>query len=125
MKGRPRLALWLLLAAISACGPAGPAAPGSPSSASSGPATGKTLTMASAENYGPLISNLFGGSMNYAVDVRPAVHQHLAAYDHRADIHPQLATALPSQADGTWVVRPDGTMETTYRIHPNVTWHDG
>ncbi|HEY3118387.1 MAG TPA: ABC transporter substrate-binding protein, partial [Chloroflexota bacterium] len=36
-----------------------------------------------------------------------------------------LAEELPSTGKGTWVVRPDGTMQTTYRLRPNVTWHDG
>src|SRR5207244_877039 len=32
---------------------------------------------------------------------------------------------LPAQDRGTWVVRPDGTMQTTYRLRPGITWHDG
>ena len=36
-----------------------------------------------------------------------------------------LPTELPSQDRGTWVVRPDGTMQTTWHIRPGVTWQDG
>ena len=39
--------------------------------------------------------------------------------------HPMLARELPSQANGTWVVNPDGTMVTTYRLRENARWHDG
>ena len=38
---------------------------------------------------------------------------------------PQLAEAFPSRDRGTWIVNPDGSMETTYRLRPNLTWHDG
>ena len=36
-----------------------------------------------------------------------------------------LAVEVPSRERGSWVVRDDGTMQTTYRLHPGVTWHDG
>jgi peptide/nickel transport system substrate-binding protein len=39
--------------------------------------------------------------------------------------HPMLARELPSQANGTWVVNPDGTMVTTYLLRENARWHDG
>jgi peptide/nickel transport system substrate-binding protein len=39
--------------------------------------------------------------------------------------YPQVATALPSLQDGTWVVNPDGTMDITWKLRPNVRWHDG
>jgi peptide/nickel transport system substrate-binding protein len=29
------------------------------------------------------------------------------------------------RGQGTWQLNPDGTMDTTWRIHPGVTWHDG
>jgi peptide/nickel transport system substrate-binding protein len=38
---------------------------------------------------------------------------------------PYLAAELPSLDRGTWVVRPDGRAETTYRLNPRATWHDG
>jgi len=38
---------------------------------------------------------------------------------------PQLAEAFPSRDSGSWKLNPDGTMETVYRLRPNLTWHDG
>ncbi|MBM2812668.1 MAG: hypothetical protein HW416_3427, partial [Chloroflexi bacterium] len=38
---------------------------------------------------------------------------------------PMLAERLPSQANGDLVVRPNGTMLTTYRLRAGATWHDG
>src|SRR5579871_5187785 len=36
-----------------------------------------------------------------------------------------LALSLPSLSDGSWKVFPDGTMQTSYKLRPNLTWHDG
>ena len=36
-----------------------------------------------------------------------------------------LANELPSDAKGTWVVNPDGTMDVTWKLRPNAKWHDG
>jgi len=38
---------------------------------------------------------------------------------------PQLAEKLPELNTDDWRVFPDGQMETTYRLRPGVTWHDG
>jgi peptide/nickel transport system substrate-binding protein len=38
---------------------------------------------------------------------------------------PYLAEALPQLNTDSWRVLPDGRMETTYRLRPEVTWHDG
>src|SRR5665213_1713580 len=32
---------------------------------------------------------------------------------------------VPSVTDGTWIVSPDGTMKVTWRLRPNIKWHDG
>ncbi|MBM2809964.1 MAG: hypothetical protein HW416_723 [Chloroflexi bacterium] len=39
--------------------------------------------------------------------------------------YPMLALEIPTQANGGWVINPDGTMVTTYRLRPNAKWHDG
>ena len=49
----------------------------------------------------------------------------LSLEDGRGLIHPYLAEALPQLNTDTWRVFPDGRMETTYRLRPNLTWHDG
>ncbi|MBI4214051.1 MAG: hypothetical protein HY534_07060, partial [Chloroflexi bacterium] len=36
-----------------------------------------------------------------------------------------LADELPSDTKGTWVVKPDGTMDVTWKLRPNAKWHDG
>ncbi|MEA2639959.1 MAG: peptide/nickel transport system substrate-binding protein, partial [Chloroflexota bacterium] len=36
-----------------------------------------------------------------------------------------LLSSVPDLNTDTWRVFPDGTMETTYRLKPGLTWHDG
>src|SRR5436305_14754861 len=45
--------------------------------------------------------------------------------DERETPHPYLVEALPQLNTGSWKVFPDGRMETTHRLRPNLTWHDG
>jgi peptide/nickel transport system substrate-binding protein len=45
--------------------------------------------------------------------------------DGAGAIHPYLAETLPQLNTDSWRVMPDGRMETTYRLKPNLTWHDG
>ena len=66
-----------------------------------------------------------GGSGSPASEVTPVVHNFLVVDDHRFDAVPQLAVERPSVEKGTWRVNPDGSMVTTWRIRPNVKWHDG
>jgi peptide/nickel transport system substrate-binding protein len=45
--------------------------------------------------------------------------------DEREIARPYLAEAVPELNTDTWRVFPDGRMETSYRLRPNLTWHDG
>lgn len=45
--------------------------------------------------------------------------------DGQGAAHPYLAEALPVLGSDSWQVFPDGRMQTTYRLRPNLTWHDG
>ena len=38
---------------------------------------------------------------------------------------PYLAESVPQLNTDSWRVSPDGRMETTYRLKPNLTWQDG
>src|SRR5690349_8688467 len=86
----------------------------------------KTLTVGlEAEPTDAFVGSIAGGSGTVAGNLKLAVHQALVHYDDRGGLHPMLAAEVPAQANGTWVVNPDGTMQTTYRLRPNITWHDG
>ncbi|MBM2809795.1 MAG: 4-phytase [Chloroflexi bacterium] len=45
--------------------------------------------------------------------------------DARGQPQPELLSSLPSLNTDSWQVFPDGTMQTTYTLRPNLTWHDG
>ncbi len=49
----------------------------------------------------------------------------LAVVDGTGTRQPYLAESLPQLNTDTWRVFPDGRMETTYGLRPNLTWHDG
>jgi peptide/nickel transport system substrate-binding protein len=48
-----------------------------------------------------------------------------ATLDDQGIPRPYLVEALPQLNTDTWKVSPDGRMETTYRLLPNLTWQDG
>jgi peptide/nickel transport system substrate-binding protein len=49
----------------------------------------------------------------------------LALLDDRGVPRPYLVEALPQLDTESWRLLPDGRMETTYRLKPNLSWHDG
>lgn len=99
-----------------ASGSPGAAAPGAPQRTLVGISRGEPPTLAS-KSLTP-----FTGS--FGVE-RPAFNAGLTFTDERALIHPYLAEAIPQLNTDTWRVFPDGQMETTYRLQPNLTWQDG
>jgi peptide/nickel transport system substrate-binding protein len=86
----------------------------------------KRLTIA-LQNEPKALYTIMGGDVGGAPAGHAllALHQTLAMYTDRGEPYAMLATELPSQTKGSWVVRPDGTMQTTYTLRPGVTWHDG
>ena len=61
-----------------------------------------------------------GGREHYFV-----FHAPLTVYDGSEQLLPRIAEKLPSIQDGDWKLTPDGGMEVTWRLRPNVMWHDG
>jgi peptide/nickel transport system substrate-binding protein len=128
-------ALWLvvLTAVLTACAPSAPtqpaANPGQPAGQPAPPAAprqSKTLTV-TLQGEPSVLHILMGGDVggSPAAEVSLALHQRLSTFDHKGVPFAQLATELPSFDKQTWVVKPDGTMQTTYRLRPNIKWHDG
>ena len=54
-----------------------------------------------------------------------ALNAYLALTDAAGEDRPYLAESLPQLNGESWKVFSDGRMETTYRLRPNLTWHDG
>jgi peptide/nickel transport system substrate-binding protein len=58
-------------------------------------------------------------------EYRPLFNAGLAFNDGAGVLRPYLAEGLPQLNTESWRVLPDGRMETTWRLKPNLTWHDG
>jgi len=114
--------LLALVIIVSAC--ATPPTPGLSPGGATTPSAPKTLTIALEDEPLNLATLLDTGSSS-AGEIRHVVHSRLAKNDDRGNVLPELATELPSQDRGTWSVRSDGTMQTTYKLREGVTWHDG
>ena len=67
----------------------------------------------------------FIGGVSFASEVRDFIHNYLTVQSYRDESVPQLAAELPAADRGTWLVRADGSMDVTWKLRPNVRWHDG
>ncbi|MBM2810640.1 MAG: hypothetical protein HW416_1399 [Chloroflexi bacterium] len=72
-----------------------------------------------------LRSKFFQGGSTSLYEVAPVFDSYLTYYDPSGRLHPMLARDLPTRDNGGLVVRADGTVVTTYRLRPDVKWHDG
>jgi peptide/nickel transport system substrate-binding protein len=97
-----------------------PAAPAAPQV----PAVRKTLQLGSAREPVSGLA-LFGGTGEVIQRHTWVFHVGLTAYDQQGNLIPRVARKVPTTTDGDWKVLPDGGMEVTWKIRPNVKWHDG
>ncbi len=124
MSHRTRIVATLLAAVVTACTQAAtPERPSQSPPAPSGeprllqvalPVEPATLAARSLE---PIAQNLYL--------VRRMVNAEIAILDDRGTPRPYLVENLPQLNTDSWRVFPDGRMETTYRLKPGLTWHDG
>lgn len=66
-----------------------------------------------------------GAAVTVRMRGKELVNAKLALRDEQGLPFPALAEALPELNTATWQVFPDGRMETSYRLRPNLAWHDG
>ena len=124
------IVLLVMMLALSACAPSGGTNAPAPVSRDDRPtpaaaAPQRTLVIAYRAELPsvaakPLVS--FSAALNPALFLFNA---NLDYADERGVAQPQLAEALPQLNTDTWRVFPDGRMETTWKLKPNLTWHDG
>jgi len=80
--------------------------------------------MADAYTLSTRVANL--GTLVPGVDaMEQLVSAGLTNIDADGKLRPQLAEAVPTVENGLWRTFPDGRMETTWKIRPNIEWHDG
>lgn len=72
-------------------------------------------------------SNVTAGSGSYqgGDGLEDLANAGLTHSDPGGQKHPQLAEVIPTVENGLWKLLPDGRMETTWKLRPNATWHDG
>ena len=112
----------LSLVLVSACAPATPATPGQRDAAGAQPRPSKVLTMVGQEGNVGDFPGVTGGSTASGWNF---VHAYLVERNDRDEFVPSLAAEQLSVDRGTWRVNADGTMDTVWRLKPNVKWHDG
>jgi peptide/nickel transport system substrate-binding protein len=69
--------------------------------------------------------DMMAGAVDRSAIHKPLFTGILGGWDINAAPYPVLAQAVPQLNTDSWKVFPDGRMETTYRLRPNLTWHDG
>ncbi len=120
--------LAVAVVVVGSCAPQQPSANGAPTSqqASLNSAAPKLLNVGRLRE--PATIEGFtgeGGTAGSAGEVKYFIHEHLTHLDtNDADV-PRLAAELPAVDRGTWRANPDGTMDVTWKLRSNVTWHDG
>ncbi len=68
---------------------------------------------------------IFGGSAAGVDSVESLVNAGAVNWDSTGVLHPVLALDVPSLDNGLWKLLRDGRMETTWKLRPEATWHDG
>jgi peptide/nickel transport system substrate-binding protein len=91
------------------------------------PAVQRTLVMIAPALPASLASQPLGGTGTGSVGIIASTifNAALATRDEDGRPVPFLAERLPELSTDSWRVFPDGSMETTYRLAPNLTWHSG
>lgn len=130
---RPALSpivLLLCAVAIGACAPTAPrgAPPFAPEGEQGQPATGqpgRTLRVILRAEPGSLAGTILIPTGISTGSQRRTFNAGLTLEDSDGRFRPYLAEVSPQLNTDSWRVFPDGRMETTYRLRPNLTWHDG
>lgn len=68
---------------------------------------------------------LYTGSGGNTREYRDIFSAGLTYVDATGTVQPKLAVKVPTIADGDWKIASDGSMEVTWQLKPNLTWHDG
>jgi peptide/nickel transport system substrate-binding protein len=118
------ISLAVLAVTLAACA-SGPGAPSASTSAqpevtkSSAP---KILNLVGNE---PIVIGNFPGVRGGTGAREGIPNEYLTMVDPRGEVIPRLAQETISVEKGTWRVNPDGSMDTTWKLRPNIKWQDG
>ncbi|MFN7979282.1 MAG: peptide ABC transporter substrate-binding protein [Vicinamibacterales bacterium] len=111
----------LLVAWAAACG--GGSAPGSDSGAGTPATRGSSSRLVVGYDREPDTLNRF--STHILEDIETCVVEGLVTTNEKMEVVPLLAASIPTLENGGVVLRKDGGMDVTWKLRPEVTWHDG
>ena len=131
---RPLVLLCSLALVLMSCAPSNTPASGQTSrgstgeqQTSSGPKTIRIAMQAQAEPNEGIVNIISGASIggSAAFEHELTFHADLTTLNPQSTLQAVLATQVPSLEDGSWNVFDDGRMEVTWKLRPNIFWHDG
>ena len=107
----------------SACAPAGPQPAQSERSSSDPPQPRQTKILVVGQGFEMAGLNRIGRN---DAEIGHLINAGLVTRDtEQYQVLPWMAEELPSLEKGTWQVTPSGGMTTTWKVKPNIKWHDG
>jgi peptide/nickel transport system substrate-binding protein len=117
----------IILLATSCASPSSPSAPSRSGDTARQPAAPKIITIGILREPNSFHPDLNQGTGAQGGNTQPLLipHNYLVVQNDRGLFQPQLAAEQIAIERGTWQLNADGTMETTWKLRPNVRWHDG
>lgn len=117
-------AIMALCFILASCGPA--TQPGESGSTDARQrATPKVLRIGMVDSREPDAGIALGAGGIGGLEHTHTFHAGLTVYDPQGNLTPRVAQKVPTIEGGDWKVFPDGRMETTWKLRPDVAWHDG
>lgn len=118
-------ALLLLALAGGACAPTPPVQPAAPAGAPPAARSTKTLTIGTLTPISGFAPWDIGTTQGGAAALAEIHSSALVTPGLDGKLEGRLAAHIPSLDDGTMAVLPSGRLQTTWKLRPNVRWHDG
>ena len=114
-------ALVALTSGIVACG--GGSAPAPAADGGAAASGGSNARLVVGYDREPDTLNRF--STHILEDIETCVVEGLVTTNEKMEVVPLLAASIPTLANGGVVLRKDGGMDVTWKLRPEVKWHDG
>src|SRR5581483_11521107 len=111
-----------LLTLLSACAPSAQTEQSRAPAAPAASASQRTLNMSMRTEVKDLAPKIPGNS-NPSLTER-IFNAEIAIIDGKGEARAYLVESLPRLNTDDWRIFPDGRMDVTYRLRPNLTWHD-
>jgi peptide/nickel transport system substrate-binding protein len=71
------------------------------------------------------LSRSGAGRVYGVAEIEMMLNPGIVLLDNQQNLRPILVESVPTVDNGGWKVFPDGRMVTTWKLKPNVLWHDG